>query len=138
VKVSILNVLFVCWGNAFRSPVAEALLKKLRPDIQADSAGVDPGIPVSESARRYLSKEGAEGYLKRTPEGLDSKDLGEYDFIVAMEGRHREAVLDRSPDCADKTVVWNIQDPYLMSSSSGEKVFSQIKRKVEELADSLQ
>jgi protein-tyrosine-phosphatase len=54
-----------------------------------------------------------------------------------MEERHKEAVLSRCPECADKTVVWNIEDPYFMPSGYSEKVFNQIKRKVEELADSL-
>ncbi|UCH71344.1 MAG: low molecular weight protein arginine phosphatase, partial [Candidatus Bathyarchaeota archaeon] len=34
-----MKVLFVCTGNSFRSPVAEALLKKLRNDLEVESAG---------------------------------------------------------------------------------------------------
>jgi protein-tyrosine phosphatase len=33
------RVLFVCTGNAYRSPISEALLKKLGPDWVVDSAG---------------------------------------------------------------------------------------------------
>ncbi|MHA2405466.1 MAG: arsenate-mycothiol transferase ArsC, partial [Candidatus Hermodarchaeia archaeon] len=34
-----MKVLFVCTGNACRSPAAEALLKKFNPQIDVDSAG---------------------------------------------------------------------------------------------------
>jgi protein-tyrosine phosphatase len=132
-----LKVLFVCSGNAYRSPVAEALLKKLRPDITVDSAGTDPAIPISREAKEYLARENAEQYLKKNPKGLDSKQLGEYDLIVVMESRHKHVVLSRCPECAGKIVVWNIDDPYFLPDGYDEKVFRQIRDKVHELADSL-
>ena len=57
-----MKVLFVCSGNAYRSPVAEALLKKLKPEVEVDSAGIDPAIPISEVARTYLARENAQKY----------------------------------------------------------------------------
>ena len=132
-----LKVLFVCSGNAYRSPVAEALLKKLRPDIKVDSAGTDPAIPISQEAKKYLARENAEQYLKKSPEGLFGEQLGEYDLIVAMEPKHKNVVLTKCPQCADKIVVWNINDPYFLPHGYAEKVFRQIKDKVQELANSL-
>jgi len=127
----------VCSGNAYRSPVAEALLKKLRPDIKVDSAGTDPAIPISQEAKKYLARENAEQYLKKSPEGLFGEQLGEYDLIIAMEPRHKNVVLSKCPQCADKIVVWNINDPYFLPHGYAEKVFGQIKDKVQELANSL-
>lgn len=132
-----LKVLFVCSGNAYRSPVAEALLKKLRPDIKVDSAGTDPAIPISGEAKKYLARENAEKHLKKFPKGLDSKLLGEYDLIVAMEPRHKYVLLTMCPECDHKIVVWNINDPYFLPQGYAEKVFKQIKNKVQELANSL-
>jgi len=51
-----MKILFVCTGNAYRSPVAEALLKKLKPGIEADSAGVSPAIPISEVAKHFWQR----------------------------------------------------------------------------------
>jgi len=88
-----MKVLFVCSGNAYRSPLAEALLKKLKPEIEVDSAGINPPlIPISKDVRRFLAKENAEQYLKEVPEVLDSKQPDEYDLIIAMEPRHKVVV----------------------------------------------
>jgi protein-tyrosine-phosphatase len=132
-----MKVLFVCSGNAYRSPVAEALLRKLRPDINVDSVGTDPAIPISQDAKKYLARENAEQYLKKTPEGLSGKQLGEYDLIVAMETRHKRVILSKCPEYAEKIIVWNIDDPYFLPPGHAEKIFRQIRQKVKELAISL-
>ncbi len=132
-----MRVLFVCSGNAYRSPVAEALLKKLRPDVEVDSAGTASAIPISEAAKNFLAGENAHKYLKHAPESLERKKLDSYDLIVAMESKHREAVSSRCQRCAGKIVVWNIDDPYFLPHGYAEKIFNQIKDKVAELAKSL-
>ena len=133
-----MKVLFVCTGNAFRSPLAEAMLKKLKPDIEVDSAGINPPLlPISKAARKFLEKESAEQFLKEDPEALDSKKLGEYDLIVAMEPRHKVVLLNKCPECENRIVVWNIYDPYFAPNEHTEKIFEQISEKVKELADSL-
>jgi len=132
-----LKVLFVCSGNAYRSPVAEALLKKLKPDVGVDSAGTDPAIPISETAKKYLARENANQYLKKAPEGLDSKQFGEYAIIIAMKPKHKSVILSKCPECADKIVVWNIDDPYFLPHGHAERIFKQIKNKVLQLANSL-
>ncbi len=132
-----MKILFVCSGNAYRSPVAEALLKKLKPEIDVDSAGIHPAIPISEAAKRYLAGENVLEYLKQAPEGLDKKRLDEYDLIVAMKEEHKGIILSKCPECENKIVVWDIDDPYFLPHGYAKKVFKQIKDKVAELANSL-
>lgn len=127
----------MCSGNAYRSSVAEALLKKLKPEVLVDSAGTDPASLISEAAKRYLTRESAQKYLKKVPEGLNEKRLEKYDLIVAMKPKHRDFVTTKCPECRNKIVVWNIDDPYFLPHGYAEEIFKQIKRKVTELANTL-
>jgi protein-tyrosine-phosphatase len=117
--------------------LAEALLKKLRPDLEVESAGVSTSIPISEEIREYLAKESAEQYVKRVPESLTSKRLRDYDLIVAMEQRHKDIVVAVCAECEQRTVVWGIEDPYFLSHKDAERTYRQVEGKVRELAESL-
>ncbi len=117
--------------------MAEALLKKLKPEMEVDSAGIDPASLISEAAKRYLARESAQHLLKKAPEGLGEKDLDKYDLIIAMKPEHRDVVISKCPECEEKIVVWNIDDPYFLPHGYTEKIFKQIKDKVAELANSL-
>ena len=136
-KMNSAKILFVCTGNAHRSPLAEALLKKFRPDLKVESAGLRTPIPISDEARVYLAKQNAEQYLKKAPQSLDVKRLEDYDLIITMEPRHKTAVTMKCPQCESKTVVWNIEDPYFMSPEDAEKIYAEIKDRVKELAETL-
>jgi protein arginine phosphatase len=131
------KVLFVCTGNACRSPLADALLKKFRPDIDVDSAGTYPYHKVVDLTRRYAEQEGASEFLKTVPDGLQSKNLGDYDLIVAMETEHEKAILSQSPECVDNIVVWHINDPYALPYKQASQTFDKIRSKVGHLAKSL-
>ncbi len=130
----LIKVLFVCSGNAHRSPLAEALFRKLKPNWTVDSAGVSVAIPIADEVREFLRGENAEQFLKSNPECLSGKRLVDYDVIVVMEPKHRDYVLSLCPECESKVVVWNIKDPYFMDREDALKVYEQIKQKVTVLA----
>ncbi len=132
-----MKVLFVCTGNACRSPLADALLKKLRPDITVDSAGTYPYHKVVDISRRYAQQEGADQYLKNVPDSLQSKNLNNYDIIVAMEQEHYDAIIRQTPECAEKVVVWKINDPYELPFKQASNEFDRIKSKVAQLAKTI-
>jgi len=129
-----LKVLFVCAGNAFRSPLAEALLKKLREDIEVDSAGIHPASRIAGATKKFLDRESALKNVKPRPEGIDSKNLEDYDLIIVMESWQRQAIIQLNPKVRDRIKVWNIPDPYYLPPEEANRVFETIKVKVEELA----
>jgi protein-tyrosine phosphatase len=136
-KNAVYKILFVCTGNAYRSPTCEALLKKLRPDLEVDSAGTRIARKITREAKEYLMSEDALQYLKKTPESIDSKQLEQYNIIIAMEKRHRDAVLKKCPECKNKIVVWDIPDKILFLRGRTEKINNQMKKNVTEYAESL-
>lgn len=133
-----MKILFVCTGNSYRSPVAEALLKKVRGNLEVESAGTQPAGMIAPNAKKFLERENALEKLKRTPEGIDQKNLEEYDLIVAMKQNHKNEILRLYPQMEDRIEVWNIDDPIYLPYGSDEEVFEEIKRKVMELAESIQ
>jgi len=132
-----MKILFLCTGNACRSPLAEALLKKIRPDLNVDSAGFHVAIPIPKLVRDYLKAQNALDFLKNFPESIEEKKLGAYDLIVAMEPRHKHAVLRKCPACEERIVVWNIEDPYFETEADAERIFAEIENRVKELAESI-
>jgi len=132
-----MKILFVCTGNSYRSPVAEALLKKVRGNLEVESAGTQPAGMIAPNAKKFLERENALEKLKRTPEGIDQKSLEEYDLIVAMKQNHKNEILRRYPQMEDRIEVWNIDDPIYLPYGYDEEVFEEIKRKVMELAESI-
>lgn len=132
-----MKILFVCTANSFRSPVAEALLKTLRSDLEADSAGIHPASMIASNARRLLEKENGSKNLKAAPEGVGEKDVEEYDLIVVMEEAHKNNLLTNHPQLSEKIIVWNIDDPYHLPAGSDRRILREIKEKVKELSASL-
>lgn len=86
------KVLFVCLGNICRSPMAEAVFRKMVNDenlqdkIFIDSAATsswEDGNPVHHGTKKRLAKEGigVEGMYSRI---LNDNDLS-FDYIVGMD-----------------------------------------------------
>jgi protein-tyrosine-phosphatase len=133
------KVLFVCTANAYRSPICEALLKKLRPELMVDSAGTKIKIPnrITNEARKYLTKEDAIQYLKKTPESIDSKQVGQYDVIIVMEQEHKDIILKKYSECKNKIVVWDIHDKIPFLYRRTKEINRQMKRNVIAYSESL-
>lgn len=86
------KVLFVCLGNICRSPMAEAVFRKIVEDenlsdkIFIDSAATsswEHGNPVHHGTRKHLAKEGigVDGMFSRI---LNDNDLT-FDYIIGMD-----------------------------------------------------
>lgn len=108
-----INIMFVCWGNICRSPMAEFVLKdkvsKLGISNQfyiASSAtsteeiwnGV--GNPVYPPAKKELAKHGISCEGKRAVQ-LKKEDYGKYDLLIGMDNtniRYMHRILGGDPE----------------------------------------
>lgn len=98
-----IRALFVCTGNTCRSPMAEGLLRARLPKhwrglVEAESCGTGalPGMPATATAQQAARKRGFDISGHRS-QPLTRDLVEEADLVVAMEDRHRRAVLDLAP-----------------------------------------
>jgi protein-tyrosine-phosphatase len=105
--------------------------------LEVDSAGTKIASKITKEAREYLMSEDAVKYLKKTPESIDSKQVEQYDIIIAMEQRHRDSVLKKCPEGKNKVGVWDVRDKIPFLHRRTEKINDQMKKNVAEYAGSL-
>jgi protein-tyrosine phosphatase len=94
------KVLFVCLGNICRSPAAEGVFKSLinESDYFVDSAGTSAyhaGEKADKRMRSAAKQRGLE--LTSISRGLTSKDLMEFDYIIAMDDSNYLNILKLDP-----------------------------------------
>lgn len=101
------RILFVCTGNTCRSPMAEAMLRRLAQesgiDLEVRSAGVAAvdHLPVSVHALTILREKGMEEDLRSTSFSANWAEWAE--IILTMTVHHKQEVIQRFPQTADKT-----------------------------------
>jgi arsenate reductase len=124
------KVLFVCVGNACRSPMAEAIARYDAADvIHASSAGLDPLGSLAELTKDTLARNGysANGL---TSDALTHAAYEDADIVINMTGK------PWGDDFAGHTKVedWIVEDPYGADPGTYQRVFESIKRRVNQLA----
>ncbi len=127
------RVLFVCLGNACRSPMAESIALHRAPDImEPSSAGLSPLGRIPEPTRQALL---ARGY---PVEGLFSKPLNREaaetaDRIINLAGAPRDRAFDTLANVED----WEVEDPYGQDPTVYQRILKEIESRVLSLASQL-
>jgi arsenate reductase (thioredoxin) len=127
------RVLFVCVGNACRSPMAEVIAQYDATDVmEPSSAGLFPLGYIAELTKQTLMKNGY------SPNGLSSDALTREaieaaDLIINMTGRPGEHIFRGQENVED----WIVEDPYGEDPETYQRVFEGIQRRVSQLAMSL-
>jgi protein-tyrosine-phosphatase len=106
------RVLLVCTGNVCRSPVAEGILRKLHRmagshgGVIVESAGTAamPGAPASGNSVEVAASYGIDirGHAARQ---LTRRLVSRARLILTMQPEHREWIVARYPEAAEKTHV---------------------------------
>ncbi len=130
-----LRVLFVCLGNACRSPMAEAIARKLASDIiEPSSAGLFPLGSIPEITGKTLL---ANGYPMH---GISSKPLRRVnvdhaDLIINMAGRPIDNLFSAvrpvsGPQVAKKVEAWQVEDPYGEDAATYQRILEELESRV--------
>lgn len=99
-----LRVLFLCYGNSCRSPIAEGLALRYGSDVLwAASAGLMPIHRVDPLGIRVMAERNID-ISQAFPKGLDDVDVPAFDLIINMSGQKMPSMIKPIED-------WNVPDP---------------------------
>lgn len=129
------NLLFICFANTCRSPMAEAIARReLGAFADVFSAGHRPTGSVADYSIRTLE---ALGYNATglSSKGFDAVPLDEMDVIVSLMGA--EGLIGLPQHLTAEKIVWSIRDPYGEDEASYLATAATLERHVKQLADVL-
>ena len=124
------RVLFVCLGNACRSPIAEAIARREARDIiEPCSAGLIPLGRIPELTMEVLLQNGY------SAQGLASKPIREdvwdsADLVINLSGKFKENTWSDHRKVED----WQVADPYGGTPTTYQRILVEIEGHVRKLA----
>ncbi len=146
------SIIFVCTGNTCRSPMAEALMKKLLSeeninDIDVFSRGISvfENSPASDNSIEACKKYDIDlSYHKSKL--LSADEIKMASLILTMTSEHKQAIISFMPECKDKIFSIyefafgqnkNISDPFGATQDVYEKCLDEIAVCLNEIVNKL-
>jgi arsenate reductase (thioredoxin) len=127
-----LRVLFICIGNSCRSPMAESIALRDAADVFASrSAGLTPFGAVQKLTLETLESNGYESQGLSSKPILDEEWLNA-DIVINMSGYAKACTFPRSE--WSKIEDWDVQDPYGSDPAVYQRIFDDIRSRIEALA----
>ncbi|MCB8839589.1 low molecular weight phosphatase family protein [Aurantimonas sp. VKM B-3413] len=114
--VRVTSVLFLCGMNSIRSPIAEAIARKVLPSsVYIASAGVrsgqrDPFVDI------VLAEQGLD-LGERRPQRYEDLEDSYFDLIVTMAPEAHHAALDATGTSSVDVEFWPMPDPSAATGS---------------------
>jgi protein-tyrosine-phosphatase len=109
-----MRIHYICRGNAYRSRLAEAYTKSIRPDSDVISSGtvadshLTQNEPIVRLTLQFLKDQGLGAYAKQTTDQLTQERILPDDIAVCLNQR----IYDESAPFVlpKRTEVWDITD----------------------------
>lgn len=151
-----IGIVFVCTGNTCRSPLAEAMFRKMlaerlncaeeeltRHGMYVASAGISAGYDMPAAAESLaLAEEFGLTLSTHRSRPLTDELLSRADYVYAMTAGHREAILSARPDLAGRIHLLSregldIADPIGGGPADYERCRAEIERELFVVLDAL-
>ena len=138
------KIVFLCYGNICRSPLAAALAEQQVSGVAIDSAGFhdQTGRSSPQKILRIASSYGIDLSSHRSAR-VQRNELANADLVIAMDMENLNRVRQEFPEMADRTTLLGlfgtpetlvIADPYLADEAATNRICEQVRGGVEGLA----
>ncbi len=123
------SLLFVCYGNICRSPMAESLAKKMIGDrIRIESAGIAPSAfsataEAIEAMRLFYGIDISD----HKPRHIKDVSYDQFDYVIAMDIFVYMSLSVNYKIPREKLIQWNIEDPI----SQGLEIYKKVAQKIQ-------
>jgi len=142
------SLLFLCYGNICRSPVAERVAKQVLTNLDVESAGLH-AQEGSRSPRNIISASNRIGIdlVHSGSRCITKQQIRRADLILVMDVKNYGDLIGQYPEAASRTLllgmllerpILNIPDPYRASDEKAWEVVNQISCAINALACKLQ
>lgn len=134
-----LKILFVCYGNKCRSPMAEGIAKKMLKGIaHIESAGIAAwGYDASHEAIKVIKDEFDIDISDHKPKDIKNLSLSNFDYIVTMDSYVNNYIKKYIKHYyqikSNKIISWHINDPYGGSINDYKKCANTLQTHIKEL-----
>ncbi len=129
------RLLFVCYGNICRSPMAEGIARKrLGPGVEVASAGIGAtGGPAAEEAVLVMKLVYGTDISRHVARPVGLFDLAGFDHIVAMDVSIHNHLRDVWEVPEAVLYGWDIEDPLGEDYGAFKETALKIERRLEQL-----
>jgi protein-tyrosine phosphatase len=139
-----LRVVFVCWGNICRSPMAERVAEHAAQKegirgvrfSSAATSGEELGQPMDSRAEKVLRRHGYRSDL-HSAHRITADEIAEADLVVAMEDIHVTKMAGLAPEARNVSLLTDfdpnaepgsgVPDPWYGSASGFEETLTAIE-----------
>ena len=127
------GILFVCYGNACRSPIAEGLAKMILGDqIRIESAGLAPLLDgATHDAIQVLHEVFGIDISHHAARDVADVQISPFQHVVVLDAYVFETLKSRYPSLSDRFTLWDIEDPYGQNRSAYRKTAETLKNLIE-------
>jgi len=132
-----LKILFVCYGNTCRSPMAMGIARKLLGgQVLAESAGIAPAYSgAAEEAILVMKSMYGTDISDHEPRSVADVDVAAFDFIIALDLSIFTHLRETGRIPEERLFGWDIEDPIGLGYSAYKRTAGKIEKRLSQFLE---